>query len=343
MKNKKLSGAFGLLTDSLSEESPKHYDESEQRSQTAKDKVPSTGTNLTVSKPAPATQSRAPKAPKRQLVEIDPKRIRSWKYKDRTVQDLDDLEFQQLIDSIHHQGQHQPIGVRPIKSKDYDYEEIYGFRRLHACLSLGIKVWAIVDDFTNQRAFVAQIVENDDRTAPNFWRRSCAFKKALDDNLFPTVEALAAQSELARSTCSNYIRVAEGMREEFANELPLHKCRRDVLFFLLSLRFEPDYKIKGWLYKRHPWVYKTPIQLKEVKKDWEDYEQEVATEKDLKEMEDAKKNKAPKNKTYIGKAGKLFSINRKGETVTINILKDGKRIMTDEEIGEALQKIMDER
>lgn len=331
--SKKLSGAFGMLSAELDdmpdEEKPVKVEKPVER--------PAADTNKPVSKKEPKASKPRPKGDER-LQYIDPNRVRSWEYKDRQEEDLNDIDFEDLMRSISSQGQHQPIRVRPIKHKDYDYEEIYGFRRLHACKALGIKVWAVIEPIDDRKGFIAQLAENDDRTAPAYWRRAKALEKALDNGLYTSVEAMSVETGIGRSTIANYLRVAKQMRQVFIDNVRLQYCRRDTLFYFLNLIEYKDDIIEDWLKSKYTssWSYLLSIPKADVEKSFKKYLANA-------ELDKPKQKKKDGAKTYMGKAGKLFSITRKGDQVLINILKDGKRIMDDEELAEALQKIMDEK
>lgn len=344
-----MSGAFGLLSQGLGKSSEAVTLETppkaaiQERSDPPASPAPET--NKEVSKQASTKQKPKVKAVEsaEEIVQLDTSRIVSWLYKDRQEVDLHTDQFQKLIESIMQEGQHQPILVRPIKHKDYDYEEVYGYRRLHACRALGIKVKAIIREVDDRKAFVAQITENDDRTNPSYWARALSFKKAADNSLFPTLESFAVQCRIARPTISNYIRVGTNMPDIFQERLRLHDFSRDALFFLLSIRHEIGY-FEEWLDLKEDWQYDSPAELKEIEKSWSKFI--AKKESGISESDNEKKEVPEKlsgSKVYTGKAGKLFSINRRGETVTINILKDGKRILSDSEIADALLKIMEEK
>lgn len=329
MKNKRLTGAFGMLSEGLDNPEPPKSDESkpEQNKPEAKE----VATNKPVSK-KPAAQKADT-----ELVRIDPERVRSWKYKDRKAEDLQDADYETLMQSIARNGQDTPIAVRRIKHKDFDYEEITGFRRLNVCRALGIKVLAIVREIDDRKAFASQIAENDDRSAPSYWRRGQSLKQAMDDNLFPSMDAMSIEIGIGRSTIANYIRVVKSMPKPFIDRVALHLMSRDVLFYLISIS-RTDNVLNEWLDSKYgTWRFGINVTRKEVEKSFNQF---------LKQLPINEKEKPVKKdgaKTYMGKAGKLFSVTRKGDSVFINILKDGKRIMTEEEIADALQKIMDDK
>lgn len=335
-KKRTLSGAFGALSSQLNTASEAPPATEKPAPSPAPQQEPPTPAKS--DKPVSKKPSSKPKADGPKLLQIDPARVRSWKFKDRQLEDLDGPDFDELMASIAQHKQEQPIRVRVIKHKDYDYEEIYGFRRLNACLRLGIKVWALVDEISDRQAFVAQIVENDDRSQPSYWRRACSMKEVMAAKVFPTVEALAIECRMGRSTVSNYLRVADGMPKVFIDKVPLQNCSRDALFYLLNLKFEKENLLKEWIGESSKWIYKTTITQDDIKKSFEKYKSGLVINDDV-----APSNKQSFSKTVTGKAGKLFSINRRGETVTINILKDGKRIMNDQELEDALLKIMDDK
>ncbi len=336
MKNKRLSGAWGMLSEGLDNpEPPKQDPEQPAKRESKPPQVKEAATNKPVSKKPAARKQPAHKADT-QLVEIDPARVRSWNFKDRQEADLVGLEYDDLLQSIARKGQDTPIAVRKIKHKDYDYEEITGFRRLNACRALGKKVLAIVREFDDRAAFASMISENDDRSGPSYWRRGESLKLAIDKKIFPSIEAMSIDIGINRSTISNYVRVINKMPKPFIERCDLHLMGREVLFYLMSLEISED-QMYEWLNAPHAhWRLGISTTKKEVEKSFKQFMKQIPDEKETPVKKDGAK-------TYVGKAGKLFSVTRKGESVFINILKDGKRIMTEEEIAEALQKIMDEK
>ncbi|MBX9702639.1 MAG: ParB/RepB/Spo0J family partition protein [Silvanigrellaceae bacterium] len=93
------------------------------------------------------------------IVEIDPKKCINWKYSDRNVFEMGDIE--DLAEDIKMNGLLQPVIARKISnSLDYDYEIIAGERRWRACHLANINLKAILTDKDDAECLVIQTSEN---------------------------------------------------------------------------------------------------------------------------------------------------------------------------------------
>ncbi|MCY4335883.1 MAG: plasmid partitioning protein RepB [Litoreibacter sp.] len=109
--------------------------------------------------------------------EIAPELIDDWGPSDRldgftAVNSTDESDgFDVLKESIREGGQQVPILVRRSKT-DGRFEVIYGRRRLRACLELGIKVRANVQDLDDANALLAKGLENAARRNLSFYEKA---------------------------------------------------------------------------------------------------------------------------------------------------------------------------
>jgi ParB family chromosome partitioning protein len=95
-----------------------------------------------------------------QIIKIDPRTCTRWKYADRNSFEFGDINL--LADDIKHNGQVNPIHVRPIaNNSQFKYEVIAGSRRLQACLTAGINIDAIIVQISDTEAATIQIKENE--------------------------------------------------------------------------------------------------------------------------------------------------------------------------------------
>jgi ParB/RepB/Spo0J family partition protein len=170
--------------------------------------------------------------------------IESWEYKDRTFPELDDdPEFHTLMDRIRTAGGNiQPIKVRPNPKKPGHYQEIFGFKRLHACRRLGLPVLAIVEELDDQEAFRQMSSENDGRSEVAAWPKAISWVNALENNLVSSVEALALETGKDVKTIKSYLRVVEIMDDEIIDKVKMHQFGIQPLFEMRSalLEFEND-------------------------------------------------------------------------------------------------------
>lgn len=100
------------------------------------------------------------------IQEIDADRIGKSKYQDRF--DVS-LEISSLVESIRESGQQVPVLLRNApEGADYEFEPVYGRRRIAACRELGIPVKAYVSDLDDDAMIVAQGLENAERLENSF-------------------------------------------------------------------------------------------------------------------------------------------------------------------------------
>lgn len=105
---------------------------------------------------------------KSQTVELDPVTVRASIIQDRLEWTDDDPDFQSLVTSIKEEGQRLPILVRPHPAENGQYQLAYGARRNRACMVLGQKVKAYVQELSDEELVIAQGLENNERKNLSF-------------------------------------------------------------------------------------------------------------------------------------------------------------------------------
>lgn len=111
------------------------------------------------------------------LIEIDPKDIHKWEFKDRPENELGDLD--ELAKSIKTVGQLQPGIVRLSKDSSFKYELIIGERRWKACIIAGLLFQAKLTALNNSEASIAQAIENKDREKLSDYARGMNYTKQI--------------------------------------------------------------------------------------------------------------------------------------------------------------------
>ena len=82
-----------------------------------------------------------PSLERENILSVDPKRCRPWKFHNRTSGWYTRERCQDLIDSIGKDGQLEPALARKIEGEPgYDFELIFGMRRRFACEITGHKL-----------------------------------------------------------------------------------------------------------------------------------------------------------------------------------------------------------
>lgn len=122
------------------------------------------------------------------IIEIDPKKCRNWKYADRNKFELGNIE--ELAEDIRQNGQLQPVIARKIESLDYTYEIIAGERRWRACLLAEINLKAVLTNEDDAGCLVIQTSENKKKSLSSYSLAITYNKLMTDLNI--------SQNELSR-------------------------------------------------------------------------------------------------------------------------------------------------
>ncbi|MGH8226515.1 MAG: ParB/RepB/Spo0J family partition protein [Steroidobacteraceae bacterium] len=151
----------------------------------------------------------APELERENIFAVDPKRVRPWKYHNRTEGWYTRERCQDLIDSMAKDGQQEPALARRIKGDpSVDYELIYGMRRRFACELLGRKLKLRVIDADDARAAVLMHIENADRQDITPMERALSFQAQIEAKIFPTQEALSEAIGLSKGQVAKMLKAA---------------------------------------------------------------------------------------------------------------------------------------
>lgn len=144
---------------------------------------------------------------------VDPRRVRPWKYHNRTAGWYTRERCLDLVESIAKDGQQEPALARKLSGDpNFDYELIYGMRRRFACEHLNAKLKLRVLDTDDARAAVLMHIENADRQDITPMERALSFHSQVEAKLFPTQEALAEAIGLSKGQVTKMIKAAALMR-----------------------------------------------------------------------------------------------------------------------------------
>lgn len=152
-----------------------------------------------------------PVATQGEPLRLDPKTIRASRWANRAAQAFESPEFNELKAEIADAGGNvQPIKVRPLAVADgaVRYEIVFGHRRHRACLDLGLQVAAVVENVDDQKLWAQMERENRSRVNLSAWEQGMMYQRALDENLFPSMNALAKAIGRAQGDVSNAIAIA---------------------------------------------------------------------------------------------------------------------------------------
>lgn len=141
-------------------------------------------------------------ASQRRTAVIPINKIKYGKFQPRFA--IDDLQLQELVDSIKEVGVLQPVVVRP---GDDCYELIAGERRVRAATMAGLKeINAVVCNLNDREAAEAALVENIQRRNLHFLEEAEGFQKLID-HFHLTQSEVARKMGLGQSTVANKLRL----------------------------------------------------------------------------------------------------------------------------------------
>ncbi len=147
------------------------------------------------------------------IFSVDPKRVRPWKFHNRTAHWYTKERCQDLCESIAKDGQQEPVVARKISGDlAFDYELIYGMRRRFACEQLGLKLKLRLVTADDARAAVLMHIENADRQDITPMERAMSFLDELEAGLFATQEAMAAAFRVSSGQLAKMLKAAALVR-----------------------------------------------------------------------------------------------------------------------------------
>jgi ParB family chromosome partitioning protein len=112
-----------------------------------------------------------------QLSDISLGKIQPGKYQPRKV--FDEVELQELADSIRHNGVIQPVVLRKIAPERY--ELIAGERRFRASQIAGLEsIPAIIREFSDEEALAVSLIENIQRKDLNIVEEAQGYRRLID-------------------------------------------------------------------------------------------------------------------------------------------------------------------
>jgi len=108
-------------------------------------------------------------------------------------------------------GNVQPILVRQVEEGVAKFEIVFGHRRHRACLELGLPVLAVVttEPMSDMELFAAMDRENRERADLSAWEQGAMYRKALDEQMFPSQRRLAEALGLSHTWVRKAIAVAD--------------------------------------------------------------------------------------------------------------------------------------
>lgn len=133
------------------------------------------------------------------IFEFDPAVLTVWEHHDRKAL----VGISALAAKIAAEKQQQPGLVR--KRDDGTYEVVFGVRRMHACLTAGIKFLARITTKTDEELFFIMKAENSERDDLSIYETATSLINAINSGV-TTVERLVARGGVGESTLVKYQR-----------------------------------------------------------------------------------------------------------------------------------------
>jgi ParB family transcriptional regulator, chromosome partitioning protein len=159
------------------------------------------------------TGRTSPMAERTNVLSVDPKRCRPWKYHNRSDSWYTKDRCQDLIDSVVKDGQLEPALARKVTGEaDFDFELIYGMRRRFAAEFTHTKLKIRLTEADDAKAAVLMHIENADRQDITAMERALSFQQQLEAKIFATQEAMAEAFGLGSPQVTKLLKAAQLFR-----------------------------------------------------------------------------------------------------------------------------------
>lgn len=145
----------------------------------------------------------------RSLVSADPFRCRVWDLHDRLPEGITAESCRAEIESFTQHGQLVPALARPLREDSgYDYELIYGARRLFAARHANKPLLIEVREISDQDAIVAMDLENRQRRDISPYERGLSYARWLREGYFKSQDEIAEALKISRSQVCRLLKLA---------------------------------------------------------------------------------------------------------------------------------------
>lgn len=151
-------------------------------------------------------------------IKLDPSLVDESKWANRHSSTFETSAFDKFKDEIAHAGGNvQPILVRPSRER---YEVVFGHRRFTACKQLGLPVFAMIMEMSDEDLFTLMDRENRDREDLTPYEQGEMWRKAIDEGLFTSARQLARHtgvSDVHVGQCIAIARLPQFVLKLFSN------------------------------------------------------------------------------------------------------------------------------
>jgi|KBSMisStandDraft_5_1062788.scaffolds.fasta_scaffold71946_3 ParB family chromosome partitioning protein len=145
----------------------------------------------------------------RNIVSIDPFRVRVWSLHDRCDDHVNEQTCKAEIDSFESHGQLVPALGRALRGDpDYDVELIYGARRLFVARHLNMQLLVELREMSDREALIAMDIENRHRIDISPYERAMSYARWLSRGHFRSQDEIARAMKISPSRISRLLRLA---------------------------------------------------------------------------------------------------------------------------------------
>ncbi len=139
----------------------------------------------------------------------DPFRCRMWTHHDRLDEYITEESCRLEIESFHKKGQLSPAFGRRIHGDiQYDFELIYGARRLFVARHLNKPLAVIIGDLPDREAIAVMDIENRHRKDVSPYERGLSYARWLRQGVFHSQDDIARSLKISKSQVSRLIKLA---------------------------------------------------------------------------------------------------------------------------------------
>ena len=154
------------------------------------------------------TRTYHPNVGNQQLV--SPFKCRMWDMHDRLGEEVTPASCALLITSMNRNGQKQPALARRIpRDGEYEYELIYGARRLFAARRLGVQLLVELRQIDDRAALIEMDIENRVRMDISAYERGVSYKRWLREGHFANQLEIAKSLGVSETQISRLLRFSE--------------------------------------------------------------------------------------------------------------------------------------
>ena len=160
------------------------------------------------------TGRTSPMVERANILSVDPRRCRPWKYHNRSNAWYTKERCQDLIDSVVKDGQLEPaLGRKLVGDPNFDFELIYGMRRRFAAEYTHTKLKIRLTEAEDAKAAVLMHIENADRQDITAMERALSFQQQLEAKIFDSQDAMAEAFGLSKAQVSKLLKAAQLLKQ----------------------------------------------------------------------------------------------------------------------------------